>query len=121
MVNSGECDGLWSVEGRERVADVMQRRGIGQRAVKYRIRDWLISRQRYWGTPIPMVYCQGDCGIVPGDEADLPVRLPEDADFGATGESPLGSNAAFVNSTIPLCGVLARRGPHIKDTIGASA
>ncbi len=116
MVRSGEFDGLWSVEGRERVADAMEARGIGQRRVNYRLRDWLISRQRYWGTPIPIVYCQRGCGIVPVNEEDLPVLLPDEADFGATGESPLLKNEAFVNTTCPQCGGPGRRETDTMDT-----
>src|SRR5215210_2143477 len=89
MVNSGQFDGLPSEEGKVKVAEWIEERGIGRRTVNYRLRDWLISRQRYWGTPIPMLYCQGSCGIVPVPEEDLPVVLPEDAEFKPTGESPL--------------------------------
>src|SRR5581483_9820066 len=116
MVNSGDFDGLWSERGREAVADALEARGVGGRAVKYRIRDWLISRQRYWGTPIPMVYCQGGCGIVPVRVEDLPVVLPEDAEFGATGRSPLETNAAFVHTTCPRCGGPGRRETDTMDT-----
>jgi leucyl-tRNA synthetase len=116
MVSSGEFDGLYSVEGREKVADAMQAAGIGTRSVKYRIRDWLISRQRYWGTPIPMIYCQGDCGIVPEKDENLPVLLPDEADFGVTGASPLIGNPDFVNTTCPQCGGPARRETDTMDT-----
>ena len=116
MVNSGEFDGLWSVEGRERVADAMQARGSGQRSVKYRIRDWLISRQRYWGTPIPMVYCAGDCGIVAEREENLPVLLPDEADFGVAGQSPLIGNPEFLHTTCPQCGGPGRRETDTMDT-----
>src|SRR5205823_6739271 len=75
MVNSGAFNGLPSLEGKVKVAEWLEARGIGKRTVKYRLRDWLISRQRYWGTPIPMLYCEKD-GIVPVPESDLPVLLP---------------------------------------------
>ena len=87
MVNSGRFDGLSSEEGWEAVADDLEARGIGERKVNYRLHDWLISRQRYWGCPIPMVYCSA-CATVPVPEEDLPVLLPEDAEFLPTGESP---------------------------------
>jgi leucyl-tRNA synthetase len=116
MVNSAQFDGLPSEEGKQRIADWFEERGIGKRAVKYRLRDWLISRQRYWGTPIPMLYCQGECGIVPVPEEDLPVLLPEDAEFKPTGESPLATHATFVNATCPNCGGPAKRETDTMDT-----
>ena len=100
MTNSGRYEGLTSLEGKEAIADDIERKGWGRRTVSYRIRDWLISRQRYWGTPIPIVYCD-ECGIVPVPEEDLPVLLPPDAEFKPTGESPLSSNSEFVNTTCP--------------------
>ena len=80
MTNSGRYEGLTSLEGKEAIADDIERKGWGRRTISYRIRDWLISRQRYWGTPIPIVYCD-ECGIVPVPEEDLPVLLPPDAEF----------------------------------------
>jgi leucyl-tRNA synthetase len=115
MVNSGPFDGLTSDQGKERLADWLEERGIGGRKVNYRLRDWLISRQRYWGTPIPIIYCH-TCGTVPVPEQDLPVRLPEDAEFRPTGESPLKYNAAFVNVPCPRCGQPARRETDTMDT-----
>jgi leucyl-tRNA synthetase len=115
MVNSGQFDGLPSAEGKVKVAEWFEERGIGTRTVQYRLRDWLISRQRYWGTPIPMLYCAKD-GIVPVPEADLPVVLPDDAEFKPTGESPLASHAGFVNATCPRCGGPARRETDTMDT-----
>jgi leucyl-tRNA synthetase len=120
MVSSGQFDGLPSEEGKQRIADWFEERGIGRRKVNYRIRDWLISRQRYWGTPIPIVYCDKD-GIVPVPEADLPVVLPEDAEFSPTGESPLKLHAGFVNTTCPQCGGPARRETDTMDTFVDSA
>ena len=115
MVNSGGFDGLSSAEGQADIADYVESRGWGRRAVSYRLRDWLISRQRYWGTPIPIVYC-GRCGIVPVPEDDLPVLLPPDADFKPTGESPLALHQGFVNTTCPHCGESARRETDTMDT-----
>jgi leucyl-tRNA synthetase len=115
MVNSGQFDGIPSEEGKERIADWFAERGIGGRKVNYRIRDWLISRQRYWGTPIPVVYCERD-GIVPVPEDQLPVLLPEDAEFRPTGQSPLTYHEAFVHTTCPRCGGPARRETDTMDT-----
>lgn len=115
QVNSAQFDGLNSREGLHRIADHIEANGWGKRKVQYRVRDWLISRQRYWGTPIPVIYCDG-CGIVPVPEDDLPVLLPEDADFLPTGESPLALNEAFVNTTCPHCGGPGKRETDTMDT-----
>ena len=115
MVNSGPFDGLPSKVGIERVIEYMEEKGIGKRRVNYRLRDWLISRQRYWGTPIPIVYCR-DCGTVPVPEDQLPVLLPEDAEFRPTGESPLKLNHAFLHTTCPKCGGPAERETDTMDT-----
>ena len=115
QVNSGPFDGLPSSEGMERIADRVEAKGWGRRTVNYRMRDWLISRQRYWGTPIPIVYC-GECGAVPVPERDLPVLLPEDAEFLPTGESPLALHEGFVNTSCPRCGEAARRETDTMDT-----
>ena len=115
QVNSGEFDGMPNSEGIERIADRIERMGWGERAVNYRMRDWLISRQRYWGTPIPIIYC-ADCGEVPVPEEDLPVALPEDAEFLPTGDSPLALNEAFVNAPCPRCGTPAKRETDTMDT-----
>jgi len=115
MVNSGQFTGLPSPEGKEKIADWLEERKVGVRTVQYRLRDWLISRQRYWGTPIPMLYCDKD-GIVPVPYEDLPVLLPEDAEFRPTGESPLLINESFVNATCPRCGGPARRETDTMDT-----
>jgi leucyl-tRNA synthetase len=115
MINSSQFNGLANEKGKEAVADYIIKRNWGKRAVSYRIRDWLISRQRYWGTPIPMVYCD-QCGIVPVREADLPVVLPENAEFKPTGESPLARHAGFVNAACPKCSGHARRESDTMDT-----
>jgi leucyl-tRNA synthetase len=115
QVNSGEFDGLPSAEGMKRIADKIEANGWGSRTITYHLRDWLISRQRYWGTPIPIVYC-ADCGTVPVPEADLPVLLPNEADFKPTGQSPLTLDPSFVNTTCSRCGKPARRETDTMDT-----
>ena len=115
QVNSGPFDGLPSAAGKDAIADHIQQQGWGGRTVSYRLRDWLISRQRYWGTPIPIVYCP-ECGEVPVPEEQLPVLLPQDADFKPTGESPLARNEAFVNTTCSQCGRPAQRETDTMDT-----
>ena len=120
MVNSGQFDGLPSTQGFEAICDYMEEHGHGKRTVSYRIRDWLISRQRYWGAPIPIIYCD-KCGIVPVPEKDLPVLLPPDAEFKPTGESPLKYCESFVNTTCPACGGPARRETDTMDTFMCSS
>ncbi len=115
QVNSGQFDGLRSEEGMERIADHVEANGWGARSVVYRMRDWLISRQRYWGTPIPVIYCD-ECGTVPVPERDLPVLLPPDAEFRPTGESPLAMHERFVNVDCPRCAGPARRETDTMDT-----
>ncbi|MHB9108825.1 MAG: leucine--tRNA ligase [Armatimonadota bacterium] len=115
MVNSGEFDDLPSGTGWDRIADTMEAKGIGHRTINYRLRDWCISRQRYWGTPIPMLYCE-QCGIVPVPEQELPVLLPEDVQFTGAGESPLTTSPTFTNTTCPTCGGPARRDSDTMDT-----
>lgn len=119
MVNSDQFDGLPSEEGKKAITRFMEENGYGKAAITYRLRDWLISRQRYWGAPIPIVYCP-TCGIVPVDEKDLPVLLPLDAEFKPTGESPLKYNEPFVNTTCPKCGEPARRETDTMDTFMCS-
>ncbi len=108
LVNSGQFSGLPVAEGKERIADFIETCGMGARTVNYRLRDWGISRQRYWGTPIPIIYCQ-KCGTVPVPEADLPVMLPKDVPFTGKGASPLAQAEAFVKTTCPKCKGPARR------------
>ena len=115
QVNSGPFDGMPASAGKERIADYVEANGWGGRTVSYRLRDWLISRQRYWGTPIPVVYCAG-CGVVPVPEEDLPVLLPEDAQFRPTGESPLRFHERFLNAPCPQCGAPATRETDTMDT-----
>jgi leucyl-tRNA synthetase len=120
MANSGQFNGLPSEQGFEAICDYMEKNGLGKRTVTYRLRDWLISRQRYWGAPIPMVYCE-KCGIVPVPEKDLPVLLPPDAEFRPTGESPLKYCDAFVNTTCPKCSGPAKRETDTMDTFMCSS
>jgi leucyl-tRNA synthetase len=120
MANSGQFNGLPSDQGFEAICDYMEKNGLGKRTVTYRLRDWLISRQRYWGAPIPMVYCE-KCGIVPVPEKELPVLLPPDAEFRPTGESPLKYCEAFVNTTCPKCSGPAKRETDTMDTFMCSS
>jgi leucyl-tRNA synthetase len=120
MVNSGEFSGLSSEQGYEAICALLEEKGWGKRTVVYRLRDWLISRQRYWGAPIPMIYCD-KCGIVPVPEEDLPVLLPPDAEFKPTGESPLKYCQSFVNTTCPKCSGTARRETDTMDTFMCSS
>ena len=108
QVNSGEFNGLKNIEAKEKIALWMEKNGIGKIQTHWRLRDWLISRQRYWGTPIPMVYCP-KCGIVPVPYKDLPVKLPPDAPFTGDGGNPLGKVKEFVQTTCPKCSSPARR------------
>ena len=108
MVNSGPFDGTPNEEGMRQVTRFLEDKGWGKGTVSYRIRDWVISRQRYWGAPIPMIHCP-HCGIVPVPEKDLPVLLPPDVDFSHPGESPLKYNDAWVNVKCPNCGNPAKR------------
>jgi leucyl-tRNA synthetase len=115
MVHSGAFSGMDSQEGKLAVCQLLEEQGIGKRAVNYRIRDWLISRQRYWGTPIPVIYCDV-CGVVPVPESDLPVILPQDVAITMTGGSPLARVEAFVRTTCPTCRRPARRETDTMDT-----
>jgi len=120
MVNSGEFDGLSSQQGYEAICALLEKRKQGRRAVAYRLRDWLISRQRYWGAPIPIIYCD-KCGTVPVPEKDLPVLLPRDAEFKPTGESPLRYCSSFVSTICPQCAGPARRETDTMDTFMCSS
>ena len=120
MVNSGSFNGTPGDKAFDAVAAYAEQKGIGKRAVSYRLRDWLLSRQRYWGTPIPIVYCQ-KCGTVPVPEDQLPVLLPEDAEFLPTGESPLARHQGFAHTTCPNCHGPAKRETDTMDTFVDSA
>jgi len=120
MVNSGEFNGLSSEEGKQKVIAWMEARKIGRGTVNYRLRDWLISRQRYWGAPIPIIYCD-ECGTQPVPYEDLPVLLPLDVEFRPTGESPLNYVDQFVRTACPNCGRPARRETDTMDTFVCSS
>ena len=113
--NSGEWSGLPSEEARARMTAKAEREGFGKKAITYRIKDWGISRQRYWGTPIPVIHCP-KCGVVPVPEDQLPVVLPTDVEITGTGRSPLENVPEFVNVTCPKCGGPARRETDTMDT-----
>ena len=115
LVNSGEFDGLSSDEAIDKMTAVAQARGIGEGTVQYRLKDWGISRQRYWGTPIPVLYCE-KCGMVPVPADDLPVLLPKTVEFSGRGDSPLAQIPEFVNAICPECGGPARRETDTMDT-----
>jgi leucyl-tRNA synthetase len=115
LTDSGPFSGLPSEEGRDKIASHMEEKGTGKRAVRFKLRDWLVSRQRYWGTPIPVVYCE-KCSVVPVPESDLPVVLPEDVKFDPTGKSPLLERDEFLNVNCPQCGGRARRETDTLDT-----
>jgi len=115
MVNSGEFTGLSSVDGKSKMTALAEEKGFGKGAVTYRLRDWGISRQRYWGTPIPMIHCP-DCGIVPVPDEDLPVLLPANVELTGSGESPLKAVPEFVNVVCPKCGAAAQRESDTMDT-----
>jgi leucyl-tRNA synthetase len=120
MVNSGPFDGTPSPKSVQVVTEWLEKEGKGRAATSYRLRDWLISRQRYWGAPIPIIYCPS-CGEVPVPEEDLPVLLPDDVDFSPQGESPLAKHEGFVNVPCPSCGGAARRETDTMDTFVDSA
>ncbi|MQG08538.1 MAG: leucine--tRNA ligase [SAR202 cluster bacterium] len=115
LINSGEYSGLNNRDAIKVLGDQIELKKWGKKAVTYRIRDWLISRQRYWGTPIPMVTCK-DCGIQPVETTSLPVELPPNADFTPSGESPLAKIESFVKTTCPKCGGVADRETDTMDT-----
>ncbi len=115
MVNSAEHNGMLSLDFKLAIVEKLQAISAGQKKVNYRLRDWLISRQRYWGTPIPIIHCQ-KCGEVPVPYSQLPLELPYDVEFKPTGESPLASNEKFINTGCPKCGAPAKRDADTMDT-----
>ncbi len=115
MINSGPFTGMPSDEGIEKITEWLEGKKTGKRKINFKLRDWLISRQRYWGAPIPIVYCE-KCGEVPVPEDQLPVKLPYDVDFRPTGESPLKYNEEFKNVSCPQCGGSAQREVDTMDT-----
>src|SRR3989338_7208300 len=115
LVNSGEFNGLASPDAKQKIADALEAKSQGSRRVQYHLRDWLISRQRYWGAPIPIIYCER-CGEVPVPEENLPVELAEDVDFRPTGESPLKRSKQFQDVACPRCQAPARRESDTMDT-----
>jgi len=114
-MNSGFLNGLYVEEAKKKMIGWLEENGIGKSKINYRLRDWLISRQRYWGTPIPIIHCP-KCGEVPVDESQLPVELPYEVEFKPSGESPLLSNKDFINVKCPKCGADAKRDPDTMDT-----
>lgn len=120
LVNSGEFDGLTTAEAKEKIVEKLASIGLGEKKVNFRLRDWLVSRQRYWGAPIPVVYCE-ECGIVPVPESQLPVELPYDVEFAPDGKSPLAKSETFVNTTCPHCGKPAKRETDTLDTFVCSS
>ena len=115
LINSGEFNGMDNLKAIPRIIDFIEDKRIGQKTVNYKLRDWLISRQRYWGCPIPMVYCE-DCGWVPENEKKLPVKLPTDIEFTGKGESPIATSKTFIETVCPCCGRPARREIDTMDT-----
>jgi leucyl-tRNA synthetase len=120
MINSGKFDGLANLEGIQKVIEAGVEGGFANHEINFRLKDWLISRQRYWGAPIPMIYCP-DCGEVPVPQDQLPVRLPADVEFKPSGESPLNYAPDFVKVTCPKCGKEARRETDTMDTFVCSS
>ncbi|WP_053956988.1 leucine--tRNA ligase [Inediibacterium massiliense] len=115
MINSELFNGLNNKEALVKISEYLEEKGLGKKTINFRLRDWLLSRQRYWGTPIPIVYCE-ECGVVPVPEKDLPVMLPTDVVFSGKGESPLTTSKEFVYTECPKCGKRARRETDTMDT-----
>ena len=120
LVNSGEFTGMKNTEAKKAITQKAVDEGFGDFKTQYRLRDWLISRQRYWGAPIPMIYCD-KCGIVPEKEENLPVMLPTDVDFSVVGKSPITTSKTFAETTCPVCGGKARREMDTMDTFVCSS
>mgnify|MGYP000133264749 FL=1 len=120
MVNSGEFNGMKNEEAKKAITEKAVREGFGEFKTQYRLRDWLVSRQRYWGAPIPVVYCE-KCGIQPVPEDQLPVMLPKDVDFSVVGKSPITTSKTFIETTCPCCGGPAKRETDTMDTFVCSS
>lgn len=120
MINSAKYDGLSSVDGAKNIGDDLSAMGSAEWTTQYKLRDWLVSRQRYWGAPIPVIYCD-KCGEVAVPEKDLPVKLPQDVDFNPQGTAPLGTNKDFTETVCPKCGSSARREVDTMDTFVCSS
>ena len=120
LVASGEFDGLFGDQARKAIVEKLEKQGFARFKVNYRLRDWLISRQRYWGAPIPIIHCE-HCGDVPVPEKDLPVRLPYDVEFKPDGKSPLAKHDGFMHTKCPKCGGDALRDPDTLDTFVCSS
>ncbi len=120
VVNSNEYSGLSSSKAQKKMIQWLEKNKFGKRKINYKLRDWLVSRQRYWGAPIPIIYCD-KCGTVPVPEKDLPVQLPKDVDFKPTGESPLAKSKKFHQVVCPQCGAPARRESDTMDTFVCSS
>ena len=120
MVNSGEFNGMKNEDAKKAITEKAEKEGFGEFKTQYRLRDWLVSRQRYWGAPIPVVYCE-KCGIQPVPEDQLPVLLPKDVDFSVVGKSPITTSKSFVETTCPCCGGPAKRETDTMDTFVCSS
>jgi leucyl-tRNA synthetase len=120
LVHSDQFDGLNNIEAIEKITKFLTKEGKGEETVNYRLKDWCVSRQRYWGAPIPIIYCDA-CGVVPVSEKDLPVELPHDVEFSGIGGSPLAKVEEFVNTTCPKCKAAAKRETDTLDTFVESS
>ncbi len=120
LINSGEFNGIDNESAKEAIAESLDQRGEGRKTINYRLRDWGVSRQRYWGTPIPIIYCS-DCGAVPVPEQELPVVLPSDVELTGEGGSPLARHDEFLHVSCPKCGKDARRESDTFDTFVESS
>lgn len=120
LVNSGDFNGLTTDEAKKKITEYLKEKKLGDFKVTYRLRDWLVSRQRYWGAPIPIIYCD-KCGVVPVPEKDLPVKLPYNVEFKPDGKSPLAKSEEFVNTICPHCGGKAKRETDTLDTFVCSS
>lgn len=120
MINSAQFDGMKSTNAKAKITEFAQEKNCGHKETQYRLRDWLISRQRYWGAPIPIIYCD-KCGVQPVAKENLPVRLPEDVDFTVEGKSPILTSKTFLETTCPTCGGIAKRETDTMDTFMCSS